>query len=102
MHSSFYPADSGNQDNLRMPVLDLIQKARAVRQAAQKNNIIKIDCFDQVDRPLRDLSCEAGGFAGPVYWAIHPEHKETQVDRDLVWAMCCSAVITGQRLKEAQ
>ena len=98
----YYPGDSHTQEIGKKQCLDLIQKAKAVKQAAQKNKIVKSDCFDQVDRPLRDLSCEAGGHAGPVYWAVHPEHKETQVDRDLVWAMCCSAVITGQRLKEAQ
>ena len=98
----YYPGDSHTQEIGKKQCLDLIQKAKAVKQAAQKNKIIKSDCFDQVDRPLRDLSCEVGGYAGPVYLDVHPKHKRTQVDRDLVWKMCCSAVITGQPVQEAQ
>ena len=102
MHHQFYRAVSGNQDNLHMPALDLIQKARAVRQAAQKNNIIRGDCLDQLDRPWQDLTCDAGGIAGPIYEKVHPKHKQTQREQSLVWAMCCSYVITGEPVQEAR
>jgi hypothetical protein len=99
--NQYYPGDSHSRDIARKQFFDLAQKAKAVKQAAQKNKIVKVDCFDQIDRPLRDLSCDAGGYAGPIYKKVHPKYKQTQADIDLVWAMCCSAVITGQPATEA-
>ena len=72
----YYPGDSHTQEIGKKQCLDLIQKAKAVKQAAQKNKIVKSDCLDQVDRPLRDLSCEVGGYAGPVYLDVTLSTRE--------------------------
>lgn len=98
----FYPADSGNQEDSDRPAIDLIQKMKAVRDAAKEKNIVEGDPLDQLDRPLCDLTCEVGGIAVPIYWKIHPKHKQTKSDTDLLMAMCCSFVITGQPVQEAR
>ena len=95
MYSSFYLDDSEQQENFCPPAFAPVQKIRAVRQAAKKSHIIKGDCLEHLDRPLHDLSCEAGGIAAPVYWQIHPRHKKTNQDKNLLWAMVCSYIITG-------
>ena len=75
---------------------------KAVREAAKEKNIVKGDPLDQLNRPWRDLTCDVGGIAVPVYWEIHPKHKQTKPDKDLLMAMCCSFVITGQPVQEAR
>ena len=100
--SRFYNANSGNQDRLHDSAVDFFQKMEAVRKSAKEKNIVEGDPLDQLDRPLCDLTCEVGGIAVPIYWKIHPKHKQTKSDTDLLMAMCCSFVITGQPVQEAR
>ena len=102
MYSPFYLADYEQQENFCPPAFAPIQKITAVRRAAKDANIVRGDCLGELDRPWQDLTCDAGGIAGPIYENVHPKHKKTQREQSLVWAMCCSYVITGEPVQEAQ